>query len=1795
MIIHETTTVANRYLLIRLLGQGGMGEVYQATDTERGQDVALKVLSKIHSDRVSFFDNEFLTLAKLKHPYLADVFDFGCIDVEGSERRYFTMELVDGLNIEKFVSGLPSNRFPPICQLMVQILEALAYIHSRKIIHGDIKPSNILVRSAENQTFHVKLIDFGLSHSVNLFMESEPIAGTIEYLSPERINGLAVDRRSDIYSLGVVLYELVSGRALFNGSPSEILTQHLVEPPVLPTAHCPGIPAKLEKVILRMLQKEPAKRYQNTHEIISDIAEIGECRVPLESRKMIESYLMSGGFIGRDETIESLQSLIRHLETSQQGEFVIIHGETGVGKTRLMNEFRRFLQTHKHVLFDYTCYDDHSTEYKPFAELLRQMVKWSESFAPQVFEQHATGLQPLLPEFFALGERQLPVRFSSADRIRLLDAIFRFAVRIAETKPYILYIDDCQWADEGTLEVLKYFVRNIRDYPIGIIINLNSDFPQARSILDLFKSIHPVIDVRLSNFTKSQVAELISSMLGLDEIPETLTGHLMEQTLGNPLFIEEYMKSMADEELIFRKNSNWAFHLEGLERILVHGLDEVINRRLVRLNSKQNDILKIFAVANQSLSFDMIAQVGDYKPETLQGILLSLQADKIILQEWIDEKVKYTLYHNKIRTLMYQRLTDQEKIEYHLRFAKSIEQSCQESPQAAIEIYKNAEHLAYHYQQGRAGELAVPYLLQAGKKSRSLYAIQSAIKTYQDALALMEQDSFLGRFGTERMEAYDILGELYQLQGMHEKAIEQFTKMYELAESRQALLSEGKALERIGVINTLLGHGTAAMTNLANAEAIYREQQHWSGVADVLSLFGNAYSTMGDFEQAVRYYNESLNLRRQEGDPERIASCFNNLALIYSNRGDYDQALNYHQQALALRGSAGEQTDLSSSHLNLGGLLLNKGDYEQSQEHYLKGLQLKRQYGDKPGEAVALRGLGVVFTNLGEYGKARNYFEESFEIERRIDNPIGLALTFHYQSELEICSGLYETALSKYEQALRIIQTAKNLRLQSTILYRQGRLFFIIGDVERARNNMIAALDIATKIKFPAQAAEIKSYLGYIRLIQGDPAGLEMIMEGSKQAHAIGNFWIICECDYMLAYANLHQTAFETCLRICHELLAKCEKINNLEYNSKLLLLMTHAFIKMSQWEDALACLVKAQNVAQTLRMPYIDMKTENYFGQIYTRQRQWDQARLHAQNFQAQVDDILFHIPEFYRSYYRSAKARYEDIDFDLLKKIDHQMDETQKFEEQAAIGHEILKDTISRMDSVQTVTMKELHAIYEMAQTINSILDLNLLLEKIMDIVIETVHAERGMIFMKEGQNWIVHVARNISKETIQDVTEVSHSIIENVSATGKAIFAIDARDDQRFKDKKSIVQLDIVSFMCIPLNIKSESIGVVYVDNRNMVGRFNQKNLDFLSLFANLAGVAIENARLHAQLFNENVKLKEENIQLKSEITRQFEIETNIKGNSEAIRKVLGLIKVATKVNSNVLLEGESGTGKELVARAIHFNSIRKSGKFVPVNCGALTETLLESELFGHKRGSFSGAISDKKGLFEEAEAGTLFLDEITNTTRNMQAKLLRVLQDGEFRRVGDTQIRRVDVRIISATNLDLMQEVKSGRFREDLYYRLKVIYITAPPLRERKEDIVHLAYHFLAELNKSEGHGKKLSSKAIELLLAYEWPGNVRELRNKIEQAYAISETPVITEDCFPELVISEKRRERVTAGFLKDRIDHIERRILIEELSKHHWNIQKTALDLGLSRRAIYDKLEKFQIKREEEQQHDYKT
>lgn len=413
---------------------------------------------------------------------------------------------------------------------------------------------------------------------------------------------------------------------------------------------------------------------------------------------------------------------------------------------------------------------------------------------------------------------------------------------------------------------------------------------------------------------------------------------------------------------------------------------------------------------------------------------------------------------------------------------------------------------------------------------------------------------------------------------------------------------------------------------------------------------------------------------------------------------------------------------------------------------------------------------------------------------------------------------------------------------------------------------------------------------------------------------------------------------------------------------------------------------------------------------------------------------------------------------------------------------------------------------ALYDMLRILNSSTDPDTLLESILDLALNALGAERGMILLKQRHDrdetgFTVHLARNLDADTMEDVRSYSRRIVA-AAAAGQSLLALDAGTDERFQDYKSVSLYGIRSLICVPLRSRDHIIGTVYLDSRNDGKLFTQNDLRFLEAFADQAALALGNVMDRVELEQRNRRL-----QALAETRTSYH---NLIGRCPEMQRVFDTIEKFTATDLPVLIQGESGTGKEIVARAIHFNGPRRKRPFVSENCAALPETLLESELFGHVRGAFTGAERDHPGLFEQAHQGTLFLDEIGDMSAGMQARLLRILEEGTVRRVGGEKPIDIDVRVLTATHRDLKAEVEAQNFREDLFYRLQVLQVTLPALRDRPGDIDLLCDHFLERIaEERELPPLRLAPEVRTMLQRHTWPGNVRELQNTLQRLVVLA--------------------------------------------------------------------------------------
>ncbi|MDH3347923.1 MAG: nif-specific transcriptional activator NifA [Desulfobulbaceae bacterium] len=523
----------------------------------------------------------------------------------------------------------------------------------------------------------------------------------------------------------------------------------------------------------------------------------------------------------------------------------------------------------------------------------------------------------------------------------------------------------------------------------------------------------------------------------------------------------------------------------------------------------------------------------------------------------------------------------------------------------------------------------------------------------------------------------------------------------------------------------------------------------------------------------------------------------------------------------------------------------------------------------------------------------------------------------------------------------------------------------------------------------------------------------------------------------------------------------------------------------------------------------------------------------------------------------------------------------------------------------TVENTKAMELQALYQVAQLIGSALDLDKALYEIFCILHETLRMERATLVMPDGsgERLVIRASYGLTEEEKRrGVYRVGEGVIGKVFRSSYPFVVPDIHSEPLFLNRtgaRAGFNKGEISFIGVPVILMDKTVGVLTVDRLFGAEISFEEDIRFLTVVAMLIGQFLN---LHRAIKKKEEMLVAENLSLKEELRNRYSHHQGIIGQSKPMHEVFRSIDKVAPSRATALLLGESGTGKELVARAIHMASPRLERPFIKVNCAALPEALLESELLGHEKGAFTGANALKKGRFELADQGTLFLDEVGELPLPLQAKLLRVLQEEQFERLGGTRTLKVDVRIIAATNRSLEEEVRKGTFRSDLYYRLNVVPVHLPPLRDRREDIPLLLDHFLQSSNTENKREVSLSRETLQFLVNYDWQGNVRELRNLIERLVIMTDRDMVRVSDLPSFMLAEPEvivkhevqsesfappqvEQLATSGYARllqgESLEDIERRQVEEALSRHGWVQARAARELGLTQRQIGYRIKKF--------------
>ena len=870
-----------------------------------------------------------------------------------------------------------------------------------------------------------------------------------------------------------------------------------------------------------------------------------------------------------------------------------------------------------------------------------------------------------------------------------------------------------------------------------------------------------------------------------------------------------------------------------------------------------------------------------------------------------------------------------------------------------------------------------------------------------------------------------------------------------------------------------------------------------------------------------------------------------------------------HNSALELLDEAkallpDDRKDLKARILNNLGELHSVLQHREIAEKYmLEALRLYREMGGLEGEIQALGSLAYLCDVSGRHEEAIAYMRREMAKYAMLGEAQNMAIVQVREGVVALVEFRFETAKAHLEAAVRTSQQLGLEHYRIRALNLLQRVYFYLGDLNRAEALCHEVIGEWQKRGDVYWEAVNFLYLGELALERGDFAGALEYAETSSE-----RFLETPRRDYVYRAYAIAATAAAS-MEDTEVALEWAEKDSE----------GTQQTSGMYKGILPLVYCGVGVALAQAGRI----VEAEQAFEQAIECRREskgdhWARALLMVGEFYIQRDDMTKA-----QEYLEAAKQAFGEMEMSyFLEKTQVLLNQLSRDKDgrgrDAAPSSEI---------SVDTLSVDRLRLLYDVSRELTTERDVKVLLDRTLGNLLAVYPAERVLVAMKNEapKSFVIDTVRHHNLES-DDAEELSRGIIRRVIETNEPVLSIDAQTDDRINRYQSVIDYNIRSVLCVPVFHLNEGVmGALYVDHRGLDNAFSQEDQTFLQSFANLVGVALVNARMYEQL--------EEKAQyLQKEVERRYQL-GDLFGQSDAMQAIYYLIERAAKSDIPVLVQGETGTGKELAARAIHYNSTRKDQPFLSQNCASFSPELLQSELFGHKKGAFTGATENHIGVFEAASGGTVFLDEIADASPQLQRNLLRVLQEGEIRRVGETVDRAVDVRIIAATNRDLKQEVEKGSFREDLYYRLHGIQIDMPPLRERMEDVPLLAKHLLIrareDANKSVGG---LTVGAIKALTSHDWPGNVRELENKIRRAVVLAEEDSeITPDLFSETVghaVSDVSVEY--QGRLQDHVQEYEKRLIRDALDRYEGNITHTARKLGMTRAGLQKKINRLRLR-----------
>jgi len=1647
-----------RYRVGERLGAGASGETFAAIDTTTNTACVIKLFPDGLRGR-RFALAEFRGLETLAHPSVVRLRDIGRLD---DGRLYLVTDRIVGPGVEGIATiADEAERRALFVRAALDLASALAHLHARGIVHGDVCPANVRMSAAGGGPSRAVLIDFGLSGPA---LPGDGAArGTLGYAAPEALTG-ARTSASDLFGLGATLFEAWSGTPPFGRGLRA--AERVLSGPAPPLSSVrPGLGPAWDGLFDRLLAADPVDRPAHARLVLREVIRLGAgAATPTEVDLQVpypDGDPLAGMFVGRRAERATLRAALERLaEGAAPAAALALVGPPGSGRRTLFEAAARDVAV------------------AAAAGTLAAVDIWRGDVA--ALEQFVGAVPPAPDD----------------DARRAVEA--RMAVLAEAIEAHGRARPLCLFLDEGAAsEALAAFVAGAA--PTGrTLLVVPTRAPIARPF---------AAEIALPPLTPSEIRELVAA--GVDEEPPAAALAAVAETSGG----NAALVTLLARRLIANLRAG-----DPLGPLDASGdLDGLLRASLASLADETQRLLLAVALVD-----DDAAKVAGLDEEEGARALAAARA-----AGWIDLGAAGEL-----------RLPSGA----HRRVALA-------SVPAA-----------------RAEEVGVRALLALGAKDHS----------GADALKRVDALAVCGRSG-EAAEVLRGVAAMATAAGDHARAAGLLERVAALApealtfSERLALATGLGAIGRYDDAAQVLAAARATATGPADVAAGC-EREAW------------LLARRGDLDGARRALERGL--AESEAGGLSAAGLRARLGRLLVTAGRFAEALAIVEPALAgASSSAAEDAVLPLARETALLASAYLGDLSRAREH-LAAL------GHGVGETRRAYLDGLLAQLAGDEGAAREAYRRAYEIAAGQNDLHTVAAVALNLGGLLIEEGLYGEALTASARAVRELGRLGAAAELVPALVNAANLFVELGELPAARR----ALDRALGLGAEGRASRTRATASFV---EGDLARRRGEIDAAV-GHYRRSVGLFSDAGQPTAAASASLALAEALadagrLAEAKRALAEAEQLRApaTELADDPEIARARALLALAEGDAGAGGEAPAAFAQRLNRLAHEAQARAR-------RPTAWRLAAL-AGRLAARAGAAAEA-----RAAFAFARTVFEEV---RMATPEHHRAAVESHPDAAWLSPEDVAGQGGAPGARAEAAESRLRRLLRINKRLNSELRLPRLLEMILDTVIELTDAERGFLLLEDESGELnVKVARNIDQRTLEtDELALSKSIARQAAAGGEPVVTIDAAGDDRFREALSVSDLHLRSVLAVPLVIKGRVAGTIYVDHRLRKGAFDQEDVRLVLDFAEQAAIALENARLLGELRRRERQVEALNRRLEAELAARREeisgIKVELRENREALavrydyRNIVGrtprmldlfrLIDRITDTTLPVVIQGESGTGKELVARALHSNGPRRAQPFVGENCAAIPETLLESTLFGYARGAFTGADHDTRGLFEIADGGTLFLDEVGEMSPAMQGKLLRVLQEGEIRRVGAERTRKVDVRIVAATNQDLARMVEEGKFRRDLFFRLNVAGISLPPLRERRDDIPLMVEHFLAKLAARDGRSapKPIDPAAMARLAAYRWPGNVRELENEVTRADALSGDRITAADLAPRIGAADDAGGIGTEDHdnlvLKPRVERLERSLVREALGRSGNNQTKAAELLGLSRFGLQKKLKRY--------------